>query len=109
MLNVPPAPYPPHGPLGFVCGTTVDPLYRLEHEQADKRRASSRKTVLTRLTELVDSHAQDDYSANARLRQTMRSRKKKDREREEEAKVSNQYVANSAHVCGTKVDTDSKA
>ncbi|CAM9212454.1 unnamed protein product [Ectocarpus sp. 12 AP-2014] len=63
----------------------VDPLYRLEHEQRDKRRAASRKTVLTRLTELADAHAQDDYSSNARLRQTMRARKKKEREREEEA------------------------
>ncbi|CAM9644527.1 unnamed protein product [Ectocarpus fasciculatus] len=65
----------------------VDPLYRLEHEQRDKRRAASRKTVLTRLTELADAHAQDDYSSNARLRQTMRARKKKEREREEEAKA----------------------
>ncbi|CAM9356082.1 unnamed protein product [Laminaria digitata] len=63
----------------------VDPLYRLEHEQADKRRAASRKTVLTQLTELADSHAQDDYSSNARLRKSMRSRKKEEREREEEA------------------------
>ncbi|CAN0411965.1 unnamed protein product, partial [Hapterophycus canaliculatus] len=65
----------------------VDPLYRLEHEQADKRRAASRKTVLTRLTELADSHASDDYSSNARLRQGMRARKRKEKEREEEATV----------------------
>lgn len=65
----------------------VDPLYRLEHEQADKRRAASRKTVLTQLTELSDVHGRDDYSANARLRQGMRSRKRKDRKREDEAKV----------------------
>lgn len=72
-------------PCPFLC--PVDPLYRLEHEQRDKRRAASRKTVLTRLTELADAHAQDDYSSNARLRQTMRARKKKEREREEEATV----------------------
>lgn len=73
--------------LSFVW-STVDPLYRLEHDQADKRRAASRKTVLTQLTELADAHGQDDYSSNARLRKGMRSRKKKDRERIEEAKVS---------------------
>lgn len=66
----------------------VDPLYRLEHEQSDKRRAASRKTVLTRLTELADAHGEDDYASNARLRQGMRARKKKEREREEEATVS---------------------
>lgn len=66
----------------------VDPLYRLEHEQTDKRRAASRKTVLTRLTELADAHGQDDYSSNARLRQGMRKRKRKEREREDEATVS---------------------
>lgn len=66
----------------------VDPLYRLEHEQTDKRRAASRKTVLTQLTELADAHGQDDYSSNARLRQGMRKRKRKEREREEEATVS---------------------
>lgn len=65
----------------------VDPLYRLEHEQADKRRAASRKTALTRLTELSDLHGRDDYSANAALRQGMRSRKKKDKERDDEARV----------------------
>lgn len=77
-------------PLPFIRNIScnvVDPLYRLEHEQADKRRAASRKTVLTRLTELSDAHGRDDYSANAALRQAMRSRKKKDQEREEEAKV----------------------
>eukprot|EP00752_Nemacystus_decipiens_P014669 g13065.t1 len=63
----------------------VDPLYRLEHEQSDKRRAASRKTVLTRLTELADAHGEDDYASNARLRQGMRARKKKERQREEEA------------------------
>eukprot|EP00903_Cladosiphon_okamuranus_P014822 g13727.t1 len=63
----------------------ADPLYRLEHEQSDKRRAASRKTALTRLTELVDAHGEDDYASNARLRQGMRARKKKEREREEEA------------------------
>lgn len=66
---------------------SVDPLYRLEHEQTDKRRAASRKTVLTQLTELADAHGQDDYSSNARLRQGMRKRKKQEREREEEAMV----------------------
>lgn len=66
----------------------MDPLYRLEHEQSDKRRAASRKTALTRLTELADAHGEDDYSSNARLRQGMRARKEKEREREEEAKVS---------------------
>lgn len=65
----------------------VDPLYRLEHEQADKRRAASRKTALTRLTELSDLHGRDDYSANAALRQGMRSRKKKDKERDDEARA----------------------
>lgn len=69
-------------------GILVDPLYRLEHEQTDKRRAASRKTVLTQLTELADAHGQDDYSSNARLRQGMRVRKRKEREREEEATVS---------------------
>lgn len=67
--------------------TTVDPLYRLEHQQADRRKAASKKTVLTRLTELSDVHGKDDYSANSRLREGMRKRKRMDREREEEAKV----------------------
>lgn len=66
---------------------SVDPLYRLEHQQDDKRRAASKKTALTRLTELSDTHGKDDYSANARLRKVMRERKKVDREREKETKV----------------------
>lgn len=43
--------------------------------------------MLTRLTELKDTQAKDDYSANAFLRQKMRVRKRKDREREEESEV----------------------
>lgn len=65
----------------------VDPLYRLEHKQTDERRAASKNTALTRLTELSDAHSRDDYSANARLREGMRKRKKSDRQRDEEAKV----------------------
>ena len=43
--------------------------------------------MLTRLTELKDVQAKDDYSANAHLRQGMRARKRKHREKEEESKV----------------------
>lgn len=90
----PPLSFPPPPSLLLSAADdpfSVDPLYRLEHEQTDKRRAASRKTVLTRLTELADAHGEDDYSSNARLRQEMRARKKKEREREEEATVSQRY------------------
>lgn len=69
------------------CASAADPLYRLEHEKDDVRRAASRKTVLTRLTELKDAQSKDDYSANAFLRQKMRVRKRKDREKEVESEV----------------------
>ena len=74
------------------CAIAADPLYRLEHEKDDKRRATSRKTVLTRLTELKDAQAKDDYSANAFLRQKMRVGKRKDREKKEESKVNREEV-----------------
>ncbi|CAM9391943.1 unnamed protein product [Choristocarpus tenellus] len=71
----------------------VDPLFRLEHEQEDKRRAATRKTALTRLTELSEAQWGDDYSANANLRRTMRSRRKTEKEREREAKASHLALA----------------
>ncbi|CAN0339420.1 unnamed protein product [Discosporangium mesarthrocarpum] len=65
----------------------ADPLYRLEHEQEDKRRAASRKTALTRLTELSEAQWGDDFMSNSNLRRAMRARRKLEKDRDRESEV----------------------
>lgn len=52
----------------------ADPMYRLEHGEADKRKA---KTVAGAIVQLIkQSHNKSDYDDNAKLRHSFRARRK---------------------------------
>eukprot|EP00163_Fabomonas_tropica_P012380 TRINITY_DN23656_c0_g1_i1.p1 TRINITY_DN23656_c0_g1~~TRINITY_DN23656_c0_g1_i1.p1 ORF type:complete len:315 (+),score=45.30 TRINITY_DN23656_c0_g1_i1:128-1072(+) len=53
-----------------------DPMYRLEHGEADKKRAADTRHVLTRLQEERDSRGKDDYATLSSLRRKFRNEKK---------------------------------
>ena len=54
-----------------------DPMYRLQHEQEDKARATTANERLASLVELRDSQGLNDYNLNAALRANNRERKRK--------------------------------
>jgi coiled-coil domain-containing protein 130 len=54
-----------------------DPMYRLQHEQEDKARATTANERLASLVELRDSQGLNDYNLNAALRAKNRERKRK--------------------------------
>ena len=55
----------------------TDPIFRLQHEKEDKRRALSAKEHLESLIDLQDSQREKDYEMNSLLRQGNRHKRKR--------------------------------
>jgi len=55
-----------------------DPMFRLQHNEEDRKRVLSAKEHLEALTELQDEHHKNYYDVNAMLRNKNRKRKKRD-------------------------------
>mmetsp|Transcript_30322 Transcript_30322/g.28966 ORF Transcript_30322/g.28966 Transcript_30322/m.28966 type:complete len:369 (+) Transcript_30322:221-1327(+) len=56
----------------------IDPMYRLQHDKEDKRRALSAKEHLESLIDLQDSQKEKDYDMNCLLRKGSREKRKRD-------------------------------
>ncbi len=55
-----------------------DPMFRLQHNEEDRKRVLSAKEHIEALTELQDEHHKNYYDVNAMLRNKNRKRKKRD-------------------------------
>ena len=55
-----------------------DPMFRLQHNEEDRKRVLSDKEHIEALTELQDEHHKNDYDMNSLLRNKNRKRKRRD-------------------------------
>jgi hypothetical protein len=56
---------------------SIDPMFRLQHEKEDKRRAQSAKEHIESLIDLQDSQKEKDYDMNSLLRKGNRDQRKR--------------------------------
>jgi len=55
----------------------LDPIYKLEHENEDKKKAENAIPALQSLMKFQEERTKDDYSVNSLLRKRFREEKKK--------------------------------